>query len=179
LPKDLRALTYSAQQLDVDIPLLGSVLDSNDAHIQRVIDIVLDGGRRRVALLGLSFKVGSDDLRESPFVRLAESLIGKGVQLRIYDPDVDVGSVFGRNRVYIQEHLPHVGQLVSDDLKGVIEAAEVIVVGKPMLGIETLKQLLRTDHVVIDLAGIPELKQAIRPWAADSYVGLRPATVSP
>ena len=86
------------------------MLASNDAHIHRVVDAVLDAGKRRVALLGLSFKSGSDDLRESPFVTLAEALIGKGVPLRIYDPDVALGRLVGRNRAYIDEHLPHVGR---------------------------------------------------------------------
>src|SRR5690606_38042862 len=113
LPKDLRAMVHVAKEADLSLPLVGNVLGSNDAHIQRVVDTVLDLGKPRVALLGLSFKNGSDDLRESPFVRLAEGLIGKGVPLRIYDPDVSLDGVFGRNRAYVQEHLPHVGQLVS------------------------------------------------------------------
>ena len=81
-----------------------------------MVDLVLERKRQHVALLGLSFKVGSDDLRESPFVRLAEALIGKGVPLRVYDPDVALGNVFGRNRAYVDEHLPHVGQLVAGTL---------------------------------------------------------------
>ena len=109
-----------AKDRDLTTPLLGSVLASNDAHIQRVVDVVLEKRRQRVALLGLSFKVGSDDLRESPFVRLAEELIGKGVPLRIYDPDVALGDVFGRNRAYVDEHLPHVGQLVAHELDEVL-----------------------------------------------------------
>jgi GDP-mannose 6-dehydrogenase len=95
-------------------------------------------GKPRVALLGLSFKSGSDDLRESPFVRLAESLIGKGVPLRIFDPDVDLGSVFGRNRAYIEEHLPHVAQLVAD-LEEATARAEVVIVGKRVADVETLR----------------------------------------
>ena len=119
LPKDLRAMVYVAKERDLATPLLGSVLASNDAHIQRVVDTVLESGSARVALLGLSFKVGSDDLRESPFVRLAEELIGKGVPLRICDPDVALGDVFGRNRAYIDEHLPHVAQLMAHDFEDV------------------------------------------------------------
>jgi GDP-mannose 6-dehydrogenase len=166
LPKDMRAITYVAKDQDVETPLLNSVLPSNDAHIQRVVDTVLDMRKRRVALLGLSFKVGSDDLRESPFVRLAEGLIGKGVPLRIYDPDVALGNVFGRNQAYIQEHLPHVGQLLGGSLDEVIDGADVVIVGKRVAGVDVLKRLLRKEQVVIDLVGISELGDVIRPWTA-------------
>jgi GDP-mannose 6-dehydrogenase len=168
LPKDLRAVVYVAKEHDLTTPLLGSVLASNDAHIQRVVDEVLARGRKRVALLGLSFKVGSDDLRESPFVRLAEELIGKGVPLRIHDPDVALSDVFGRNRAYIDEHLPHVGQLVVRDLDDVLADADLVIVGKRLRGIADLRSRLRADQVLIDLVGIPELEMAIRPWAADA-----------
>ena len=147
-------------------PLLGSVLSSNDAHLHRVVDAVLDRGRPRVALLGLSFKVGSDDLRESPFVRLAEELIGKGVPLRIYDPDVALSGVFGRNRAYVEEHLPHVGQLIASDFEDVVATADVIIVGKRLAEVGRLAGGLRANQVVIDLVGLAELDGAIRPWAA-------------
>jgi GDP-mannose 6-dehydrogenase len=166
LPKDLRAMNYVAKEEDVETPLLNSVLPSNDAHIQRVVATVLDMRKKRVALLGLSFKVGSDDLRESPFVRLAEGLIGKGVPLRIYDPDVALGNVFGRNQAYMQEHLPHVGQLVADNLGEIVGGADVIIVGKRVADGDALKRLLRAEHVVIDLVGISELGDVIRPWTA-------------
>lgn len=167
LPKDLRAILHAAKERDVATPLLGSVLTSNDAHIQRVVDAVLEmRGRRAVALLGLSFKAGSDDLRESPFVRLAESLIGKGVPLRIYDPDVALSQVFGRNQAYIQEHVPHVAQLVGDDFNDVVRGADVVIVGKQVRGVATLKSLLRSEQLVIDLVGIPDLGEVVRPWAA-------------
>jgi GDP-mannose 6-dehydrogenase len=167
LPKDLRAILHAAKERDVATPLLGSVLRSNDAHIQRVVDEVLEaGGRRVVALLGLSFKTGSDDLRESPFVRLAESFIGKGVPLRIYDPDVALGQVFGRNQAYIQEHIPHVAQLMADDFNDVVRGADVVIVGKRMRGVERLRSLTRSEQIIIDLVGIPDLDEVVRPWAA-------------
>jgi GDP-mannose 6-dehydrogenase len=166
LPKDLRAIVYVAKERDLTTPLLSSVLASNDAHIQRVVDAVLDGGRKRVAMLGLSFKVGSDDLRESPFVRLAEELIGKGVPLRIYDPDVALGDVFGRNRAYLTEHLPHVAQQMAHDFVDVVTTAELVIVGKLLPDVRRLRELLREDQAVIDLAGVAELERAIRPWSA-------------
>ena len=168
LPKDLRAIVYVAKERDVTTPLLGSVLASNDAHIQRVVDTVLDRGRPRVAMLGLSFKVGSDDLRESPFVRLAEELIGKGVPLRIYDPDVALSGVFGRNLAYVDEHLPHVGELVAHDFDEVVADAAVIIVGKRIAEVAQLPGRLRDDQTVIDLVGIVELDGAVRPWSASA-----------
>jgi len=172
LPKDLRAMVHLTRELDVVGPLLGNVLASNDAHIQRTVDAVLGLRQRRVALLGLSFKVGSDDLRESPFVRLAESLIGKGIQLRIYDPDVAIGDVFGRNRAYIEEHLPHVGQLVSTDLANVITSSDVIIVAKRLAETAELPALIAPHQTVIDLVGIAELGDVFRPWSAVSAARL-------
>ena len=165
LPKDLRAMVHVAKEVDLVLPLLGNVLGSNDAHIQRVVDTVLEMGKPRVALLGLSFKTGSDDLRESPFVRLAEALIGKGVPLHVYDPDVAVDEVFGRNRAYIQEHLPHVGQLMSRNFQDVVRGADAIIIGKRIPDIDTLVELRRDDQTVIDLIGVPELTEALRPWS--------------
>jgi GDP-mannose 6-dehydrogenase len=145
--------------------MLTSILPSNDAHIQRVVDAVLDQPKRRVALIGLSFKVGSDDLRESPFVRLAEALIGKGIPLRVYDPDVAIGNVFGRNRAYVEERLPHVAQLFGGSLDEIIQASDVLVIGKRAPGIETIPSLRRSDQAIIDLVGIPGIGDCIRPWA--------------
>ena len=166
LPKDLRAITYVAKDMDVQVPLLANVLASNDAHIQRVVDLVLERPKRTVALLGLSFKVGSDDLRESPFVRLAVGLIGKCVPLRVYDPDVAIGNVFGRNRAYIDEHLPHVAQLFGESLSQVLHGADVVIVGKRVAGIEALFGRRRAEQVVVDLVGIAELEDVLRPWSA-------------
>lgn len=164
LPKDLRAMNHLAKQCDVATPLLGSVLLSNDAHIERVVEAALGGGRPAVALLGLSFKVGSDDLRESPFVRLAEALIGKGVQLRIFDSDVTLGNVFGRNRTYIEEHLPHVAQLMTSSAEAALAHADVVILGKRLPGLDQLA--FRPDQTLIDLIGLDDLEGALRPWAA-------------
>jgi GDP-mannose 6-dehydrogenase len=168
LPKDLRAITYLGKDLDVTTPLLSSVLPSNDAQIQRVVDAVLDQSRRRVGLIGLSFKTNSDDLRESPFVRLAEALIGKGISLRVFDPDVAIGKVFGRNRAYVEERLPHVAQLFVDGLPDVAAASDILIVGKRVPGIEAIKTLRTPDHLVIDLAGIDDIGDCYRPWSGVS-----------
>jgi GDP-mannose 6-dehydrogenase len=167
LPKDLRAMVHVAKERDIVTPVLDNVLASNDAHIRRVVDVILERRKERVALLGLSFKRGSDDLRESPFVRLAESLIGKGVPLRIFDPDVELTSVFGRNRAYIDEHLPHVAQMAAPSLDEAVGDATVVVIGKKIAPLEQLKAAA-SGRTVIDLVGIPELGDVVRPWAASS-----------
>jgi GDP-mannose 6-dehydrogenase len=170
LPKDLRAIVHVAKERDVAAPLLTSILESNDVHIQRVVDAILERGKPRVALLGLSFKRGSDDLRESPFVRLAESLIGKGIPLRIFDPDVELSSVFGRNQAYIQAHLPHVAQLAASDLADATADADIIVVGKRVADADALAALADGSRTVFDLVGVPGLTDAIRPWAGSGRV---------
>ena len=164
LPKDLRALNHVARNMDLATPLLNSVLTSNDAHIQRVVDWVLDSGKRKVALLGLSFKDRSDDLRESPFVTLAEALMGKGLSLRVCDPDVTLGRLVGRNRAYIDERLPHLAQLLDDDWQALVRDADVVIVAKRVSDPEALAGVLRRDQLVVDLVGIDAVA-ARRPWA--------------
>jgi GDP-mannose 6-dehydrogenase len=130
-----------------------------------------------VVLIGLSFKVGSDDLRESPFVRFAEQLIGKGVPLHIFDPDVAIDDVFGRNRAYVEQLLPHVGHLLVTNPDGLLAEADLVIVGKKIPQIELLLQRLRPDQAVIDLVGLPELRTAMRPWSSTPD-DLRRATAS-
>jgi GDP-mannose 6-dehydrogenase len=180
LPKDLRALTYVAKERDVAAPVLTSVLTSNDAHIRRVVDTILETGKRRVALLGLSFKNGSDDLRESPFVTLAEALLGKGIQLRICDPDVALGHLVGRNRAYIQERLPHVAQLMTDHWEEATRDAEVVIIGKRLGDTDRFSEVLRPGQTVIDLVGIELPGEVLRPWTAvttDRSVYPRPTVI--
>jgi GDP-mannose 6-dehydrogenase len=164
LPKDLRALNYVAKDRDLDTPLLSSVIPSNEEHIERTVNMVLDSGHRRVALLGLSFKNGSDDLRESPFVTLAEALIGKGLELQICDPDVTIGRLIGRNLAYIDARLPHVAQLMTEDWESAVGAAGVVVVAKKCVEPERLATLVTGAQLVIDLVGLDALTSAVRPW---------------
>jgi GDP-mannose 6-dehydrogenase len=164
LPKDLRALNYVAKDRDLDTPLLSSVIPSNEEHIDRTVNTVLDSGHRRVALLGLSFKNGSDDLRESPFVTLAEALIGKGLELKICDPDVTIGRLIGRNLAYIDARLPHVAQLMTEDWESAVRAAGVVVVAKKFIEPERLANLVTGEQLVIDLVGLDALTSAVRPW---------------
>ena len=129
LPKDLRGLVHAAQRADVSVPILAHVLSSNSDHLQRAVELVERTGKRRVGLFGLSFKPGTDDLRESPLVELAERLHGKGYELRIYDANVNISRLLGANREFIETRLPHLAQLLTDSVDEVLEHAEVCVVG--------------------------------------------------
>jgi GDP-mannose 6-dehydrogenase len=163
LPKDLRAMTYMAKTLDVSVPLLANVLPSNEMNIQRIVDVVLERGLRSVALLGLSFKNGSDDLRESPFVSLAEILLGKGLALKIWDPDVVLGELVGRNRAYVEEKLPHLAQHMTTDWAGAVSAADIAIVAKMPKDAGAASRMADTP-LVIDLTGT-DLPYAVRPWS--------------
>jgi GDP-mannose 6-dehydrogenase len=153
LPKDLRALIHGATQKDVDVPMLRSILASNKAQIEKAYDLVSSLGRRKVAMLGLSFKADTDDLRESPLVDLAEMLIGKGYELSIYDKNVDYARVHGANREYIEKRIPHVASLLRSDLKEVIDASEVMVVGNKDRQFEQVLQTLPENKIAVDLVG--------------------------
>ncbi len=152
LPKDLRATSYLAKIHDVEVPMLSSILDSNDAHLAQAASKVLASGKKRIGFIGLSFKSGTDDLRESPLVTLAEQLIGKGLQLSIYDPDVHLSQLLGANRRYIEQHLPHIGQLVRADIDAVIKESEMLVVALGDSSVTAaLQRSLRPDQLVLDL----------------------------
>ncbi|MEV1002776.1 nucleotide sugar dehydrogenase [Nonomuraea sp. NPDC050202] len=155
LPKDLRGLVYAARKADVSVPLLSHVLPANDAHLQRAFELVTAPGRRRIGVFGLSFKPGTDDLRESPLVELAERLLGKGYDLRIYDANVSLSRLVGANRAYIAERLPHLGDLLADSVEEVLEHAEVCVVGSKDAPV--LEALARAgDRVIVDLVRLPD-----------------------
>jgi GDP-mannose 6-dehydrogenase len=152
LPKDLRATNYLARTHDVQMPMLGAILESNRLHLSHAIDKVLASEARKVAMVGLSFKTGTDDLRESPLVMLAEALIGKGVKLSIFDPDVSLSRLLGANKRFIDKHLPHIGELVGDDLAATVAGAEMIVVGSNnAMVLEQLRTLVQPSQQVLDL----------------------------
>jgi len=152
LPKDLRAITYKAKELDVDVPVLLSVLQSNHLQIERALEMVLRANTRRIGLLGLSFKAGTDDLRESPIVSLAESLISKGMQLAIYDRQVSLAHLLGANKEYIERQIPHISQLMRSSLKEVLDASDVLIIGNNSEEFREIESKLRPNHLVIDLA---------------------------
>jgi GDP-mannose 6-dehydrogenase len=157
LPKDLRATVHMAKMRDVDIPMLASILPSNESHLEMAFDKVMALGKRKVGFIGLSFKTGTDDLRESPLVKLAERLIGKGHELCIYDPEVNLARLLGANKSFIERHLPHIGQMLQPELDTVVASSDVIVLGsnRPSV-IAELTACLRPAQVVVDLVRVPE-----------------------
>jgi GDP-mannose 6-dehydrogenase len=155
LPKDLRGLVHAAQRADVSVPILAHVLSSNSDHLQRAVELVERTGKRRVGLFGLSFKPGTDDLRESPLVELAERLHGKGYDLRIYDANVNISRLLGANREFIETRLPHLAQLLTDSVDDVLEHAEVCVVGtRDPAVLSALPP--GDDRLLIDLIHLPD-----------------------
>jgi GDP-mannose 6-dehydrogenase len=155
LPKDLRATLYMAKQHDVELPMHAGVLASNRVHVEHAIGKVLQTGKRHIGMIGLAFKTGTDDLRESPLVAVAEHLFGKGLSLRIYDPEVHLSSLLGANRRFIESHLPHIGKLVHSDLAAVVAESEVLLIGSSdKRTIEAVRRLATASHVIVDLANI-------------------------
>lgn len=155
LPKDLRATMYLAKMRDVELPMLGGILPSNRTHIERAIAKVLESGRKRIGMIGLSFKSGTDDLRESPLVTLAEQLIGKGLQVLVYDPEVQLSRLLGANRRFIEQHVPHIGSLMCDDLQDVIGESDLLVVGmNDAHTVRMLKERVQANQIVLDLVNI-------------------------
>jgi GDP-mannose 6-dehydrogenase len=167
LPKDLRAITHRAKELDLDLPLLQSLMPSNEEHVDRGVEAVLRTGKRKIAMLGLSFKAGTDDLRESPQVQLIKRLIGEGCQVKVWDKDVSLGRLAGSNRQYIEDVIPHIGSLLSAEMPEVVRDAEVVIVATKIEKDE-LAKLLTPSQMVIDLVN---LDPARRPQAA-SYQGI-------
>jgi GDP-mannose 6-dehydrogenase len=153
LPKDVRALTYLGKEMDCRLPLLESILPSNQEHIERAAQAILSRGKKKIGMLGLSFKSGTDDLRESPQVLLLKKLIGEGYQPRIWDENVYLGRLIGSNRRYIEENIPHIGSLLTNDLEDVVRSAEVVVVSTKVDNAR-VEPLLRKDQVVIDLISL-------------------------
>ncbi len=151
LPKDLRAITYRAKQADVETPILSATLESNRKQIDRAFDMVLAAGSRRVGLLGLSFKAGTDDLRESPLVSLIEMLIGKGMEITIYDGHVSSARLIGANREYIEREVPHIWSLMRPTVSEVIGASDTIVIGNGSPEFRHIGGQLRDGQMVVDL----------------------------
>jgi GDP-mannose 6-dehydrogenase len=154
LPKDLRALTYLARKLDLSLPVLYHILDSNRMLVDRGVDWVLGQSKKRVAILGISFKSGTDDMRESPFVELAERLIGKGCEVRIFDPNVQLARIVGTNKEYLTRVLPHIADLLVSDISDAIKWAEAIVVSTSEPAFKAALAVVRPDQVVLDFANL-------------------------
>lgn len=159
LPKDVRALNYRAKELDLNLPLFQAIMPSNDEHLERAIEMILNTGKKKIALLGLSFKAATDDLRESPQVQLAKRLLGEGRDLKIWDDNVSLGHLIGSNRQYIEEVIPHIGSLLCQDLKTAVAQAEVVVIGTRGIDRTTLGNLIQPGQVVIDLVNVEKARR--------------------
>ncbi len=169
LPKDVRALNHIARRNSVETPLLENLLRSNESHLQRAVDLVTADGRRRVGIFGLSFKPGTDDLRESPLVELAERLIGKGFDVKIFDANVALSRLLGANRTFISQRLPHIGQLLIDDIEEVLGHGEILIIGSGSPEVTDAVGRRSADQLVIDLVRMPDARQQ---RVTDSYRGI-------
>src|SRR5262245_51498971 len=151
LPKDLRAINYKAKELDVEVPVLSSILPSNRLQIERAIEMVVRSGQKRVGVLGFSFKAGTDDLRESPIVTLIETLIGKGFELALYDRHVSVAKLVGANKEYIEREIPHISKLMRSSVEAVVNDSDIVIIGNQAEEFRSIGERLRDDQQLIDL----------------------------
>lgn len=158
LPKDVRGLTYRSKQLDLNTPLLNSLNTSNDEQIQRGLNMVLNTGKKKIGFLGFSFKADTDDLRESPIVILIETLIGKGFDLSLYDKNVLLSKLTGKNKDYITGHIPHIAALLKDNVEEVIKSSEVVVFGNNSGEFKDLINAIPDDKIIVDLVRIDKGK---------------------
>ncbi len=166
LPKDLRAMNYKAKELDLEVPVLAAILPSNRRQIESAVDMVIRTGKKRIGVLGFSFKAGTDDLRESPIVTLIETLIGKGYQLLIYDRDVTLARLAGANKEYIEREIPHISQLMRSSIDDVVVGSDVVILGNKAEEFRQVETKLKDGQVLIDLVRLFNRK------SDDSYQGI-------
>jgi GDP-mannose 6-dehydrogenase len=156
LPKDLRALSYQAKMHDLQLPILGSILPSNEMQVARGLQLIIDKGHRRVGILGFSFKAGTDDLRESPVIEIIERLAGKGFDLRIYDKNVQVARLVGANRDFILNRIPHISKLMVENVDQVLDHAQTVVIGNNDAGFRSVPERLRAGQVLVDFVRVAD-----------------------
>jgi GDP-mannose 6-dehydrogenase len=154
LPKDVRALTYKARSLDLELPLLDSILPSNRKQVEKGVNMIVDKGNRKVGILGFSFKAGTDDLRESPLVDVIEHLLGKGYELKLYDKNVNLAALTGANQDYILNHIPHISKLMVNSMAEVLSFADTIVIGNGAAEFKEVPGLLKDGQIIVDLVRI-------------------------
>ena len=158
LPKDLRALAYTAKIRDLELPIINSILPSNELQVARGLRLILEKGKKRIGVLGFSFKAGTDDLRESPVIEVIERLVGKGYDLRIYDKNVRVASLVGANRDFILNRIPHISKLMVNSIGAVLDHAETIVIGNNDPDFQSVPERLRDDQQLVDFVRITNLR---------------------
>ena len=154
LPKDLRALAYSAKLHDLELPILNAILPSNELQVLRGLQLIMEKDRKRIGILGFSFKEGTDDLRESPMIEIIERLAGKGYDVRIYDKNVQVARLVGANRDFILNRIPHISRLMVDNIDAVLEHAETIVIGNKSAEFDCVPQRLQAGQCLVDFVRI-------------------------
>lgn len=154
LPKDLRALAYSAKLRDLELPILNAILPSNELQVVRGLQLITEKGHKRIGILGFSFKEGTDDLRESPMIEIIERLAGKGYEVRIYDKNVQVARLVGANRDFILNRIPHISRLMVDNIDAVLQHGETIVIGNKSTEFESVPQRLHTGQCLVDFVRI-------------------------
>jgi len=154
LPKDLRALAYQAKMHDLELPIITSILPSNEMQIARGLQLIMEKGHQRIGVLGFSFKAGTDDLRESPVIEVMERLIGKGYDLRIYDKNVNIAKLVGANRDFILNHIPHISRLMVEGIDAVLDHAQTVVIGNNDPDFRNVPERLRDDQVLVDFVRI-------------------------
>ncbi len=154
LPKDLRALSYRAKELDVPVPVLEATLTSNLLQIERAVQMVIRTGKKKIGFLGFAFKAGTDDLRESPVVSVIERLIGKGYDVRLYDREVSLAKLVGANREYIENEIPHISRLMAESVEDVLTHSEVVVIGNKAEQFSNIDASAGEHTLIIDLVRI-------------------------
>ncbi|RPH92880.1 nucleotide sugar dehydrogenase [candidate division KSB1 bacterium] len=154
LPKDVRALSSRARELNIKTPMLFSLMEANREHVQRAVKMIQSFGKKKIGLLGLAFKAGTDDLRESPMVELVEILLGKGYQIKIYDKNVSLARLVGANRKFIETVLPHLAELLCPTTDEILNHAEVIIVANPDRDFPPVLQKAKPDQIIFDLVHI-------------------------
>jgi GDP-mannose 6-dehydrogenase len=164
LPKDIRALTNCARQLGVSLPMIENVLPSNERHLQSLLQLIAETGEREAVILGLSFKANTDDLRESPMVEVAQTLLGRGYQLRIYDPALNLSSLVGANKRVVDVQMPHLASLLKPDLGSAVGERGVVVAAQKCASVTELKSFITARHHIIDVNGWAELRELPAPY---------------
>ena len=167
LPKDLRAFIYESKRLNLSLPIIASVLASNQLQIEKALNMIMEQGNKRIGILGFCFKANTDDLRESPIVELIERLLGKGYQLTLFDKNFSEAKLYGANRDYILNHIPHLSELVVDSIQDVLAQSQTIIIGNNAHEFESVFDDISDDHILIDLVRICKV-----PPKSEQYLGI-------